>query len=99
MASNLFLQIVPASAKGVDEANFRQMESTHHDPHPTKKATGGGEKHATHKSGKPGGRNKHNMTGSDEMETAPSTPSNMMPDKDDLFGAFANVTLHYDGET
>ena len=49
--------------------------------------------------GKPGGRSKSNITGDDEMETAPNTPSSVTPDKEDLFGAFANVTLHYDGET
>lgn len=70
-----------------------------HDPRPTKKATGGGEKSATLKAGKPGGRSKGNMTGDDEMETAPPTPSSMTTDKEDLFEAFANVTLHYDGET
>ena len=91
------LQIVPASARGVDEVNFRQMESgsMHNDPHPTKKATGGGEKNATLRAGK---RNKNNNVGDDDMETAPPTPSSMT-DKEDLFGAFANVTLHYDGET
>jgi hypothetical protein len=101
-ASN-FLQIVPASTNGVDEVNFRQMESgsMHHDPHLAKKVTGGGGKEATLKAvaGKPGGRNKSNITGDDEMETAPPTPSSMTADKEDLFGAFANVTLHYDGET
>ena len=79
--------------------NFRQMESgsMHHDGHPTKK----GEKNGTLKAvaGKPGGRNKSNITGDDDMETAPTTPSSMTTDKEDLFGAFANVTLHYDGET
>ena len=80
--------------------NFRQMESgsMHHDPHSTKKATGGGEKNATLRAGKHGGRNKSNNMGDDDMETAPPTPSSMT-DKEDLFGAFANVTLHYDGET
>jgi len=95
--------IVPASTNGVDEVNFRQMESgsMHHDPHPSKKATGGVDKNMTLKAvaGKPGGRNKSNITGDDEMETAPNTPSSVIPDKEDLFGAFANVTLHYDGET
>ena len=98
----LFLQIVPASTNGVDEVNFRQMGSgsMHHDPHPTKKGAGGVDKNTTLKAvaGKPGGRNKSNVAGDDEMETAPNTPSSMIPDKDDLFGAFANVTLHYDGE-
>ena len=95
------LQIVPASTNGVDEVNFRQMESgsMHHDPHPMKK--GGVDKNMTLKAvaGKPGGRNKSNITGDDDMETAPNTPLSLMPDKEDLFGAFANVTLHYDGET
>ena len=99
----LFLQIVPASTNGVDEVNFRQMESgsMHHDSQASKKGAGGGEKNGTLKAvaGKPGGRNKSNITGDDEMETAPTTPSSMTTDKDDLFGAFANVTLHYDGET
>lgn len=94
--------IVPASTNGVDEVNFRQMGSgsMHHDPHPTKKGAGGMDKNTTLKAvaGKPGGRNKSNVAGDDEMETAPNTPSSMIPDKDDLFGAFANVTLHYDGE-
>ena len=103
MVHLVFLQIVPASTNGVDEVNFRQMESgsMHHDPHPNKKATGGGDKNMTLKAvaGKPGGRSKTNITGDDEMETAPSTPSSIVPDKEDLFGAFANVTLHYDGET
>lgn len=98
----LFLQIVPASTNGVDEVNFRQMESgsMHHDPHPTKKAAGGGDKCGTLKAvaGKPSGRNKSNITGDDDMETVPNTPSSAVPDKEDLFGAFANVTLHYDGE-
>ena len=69
----------------------------HHDPQATKK----GEKSVTLKAtaGKPGGRNKSNITGDDEMETAPATPSSVTTDKEDLFGAFANVTLHYDGET
>lgn len=73
----------------------------HHDPHPMKKGTGGGEKNGTLKAvaGKPGGRNKSNITGDDEMETAPATPSSVTTDKEDLFGAFANVTLHYDGES
>lgn len=97
-----FLQIVPASTNGVDEVNFRQMESAsmHQDPHPMKKTTGGGDKNMTLKAvaGKPGGRNKSNLTGDDEMETAPNTPSSVIPDKEDLFEAFANVTLHYDGE-
>lgn len=76
--------------------NFRQMESgsMHHDSQALKKG-------ATLKAvaGKPAGRNKSNITGDDEMETAPATPSSMTTDKEDLFGAFANVTLHYDGET
>ena len=72
----------------------------HHDPHPMKKGTGGGDKNMTLKAvaGKPGGRSKSNITGDDEMETAPNTPLSTTPDKEDLFGAFANVTLHYDGE-
>lgn len=72
----------------------------HHDPHPMKKTTGGGEKSAMLKAvaGKAGGRHKNNI-GDDDMETAPATPSSMTTDKEDLFEAFANVTLHYDGET
>ena len=75
-----------------------ESSSMHNDPQSTKKATGGGEKNATLRAGKGGGRSKSNNPGDDDMETAPPTPSSMT-DKEDLFGAFANVTLHYDGET
>jgi protein-serine/threonine kinase len=79
----------------VDAVNFRQMKesnSLHLDRHATKK------NHDTLKgvTGKPSARLKSTPgTPDDGIDPSPSTPAS---DKD-LFGAFANVTLHYDGET
>lgn len=97
--SRALLQIVPASSNGVDAVNFRQMKesnSLHLDRHATKK------NHDTLKgvAGKPSARLKPSTPGApdDGLDPAPSSPSTPASDKD-LFGAFANVTLHYDGET
>lgn len=50
--------------------------------------------------GKPGTRLKPSTPGApdDGLDTLPSSPTAAEKDKD-LFGGFASVTLHYDGET
>jgi len=88
--------IVPASSNGVDAVNFRQMKesnSLHLDRQATKK-------NHDRVAGKPSARHKPSTPGSPDDGIDPPLSSSSTPASDkDLFGAFANVTLHYDGET
>jgi protein-serine/threonine kinase len=102
MLTGVVLQIVPASSNGVDAVNFRPLKessSLHLDRHTAKKQ--GGQDTLKAVAGKPSSRLKTSpgsVGGDDGIDTPPTTPGTPASEKD-LFGAFANVTLHYDGET